>query len=72
MDGSDNALLLGVRIHFEQSQKELWKMRQVFFFNLLISLAVLGISYCKHMGSSLHHLRYFPVAHGLSSCGPQA
>lgn len=38
MDGSDNALLLGVRIHFEQSQEELWKMRQV-FLNLLISLA---------------------------------
>lgn len=72
MDGSDNALLLGVRIHFEQSQKELWKMRQVFFFfNLLISFAGLGLSYCTHMGSSLHHPRYFLVAHG-NSCGPQA
>ena len=47
MDGSDNALLLGVRIHFEQSQEELWKMRQV-FLNLLISLAGLGLSYCTH------------------------
>ena len=59
MDGSDNALLWGVRIHFEQSQEEPWKMRQV-FFNLLISLAALGLKLLHTYGIFIASSVIFP------------
>ena len=59
MDGSDNALLWGVRIRFEQSQEEPWKMRQV-SFNLSISLAALSLKLLHTYGIFIASSEIFP------------